>query len=96
MVNISVLRTWIAKKVTDIIRFEDDIVVEFAFSMLEETETPFPDPKKMQVNLLGFMDKYGAAHFMEELWKLLLSAQETVGGVPAEVSLFALAFDIAS
>jgi hypothetical protein len=54
--------------------------------MLEETETPFPDPKKMQVNLLGFMDKYGAAHFMEELWKLLLSAQETVGGVPAEVS----------
>lgn len=40
----------------------------------------------MQVNLLGFMDKYGAAHFMEELWKLLLSAQETVGGVPAEVS----------
>jgi serine/arginine repetitive matrix protein 1 len=46
-----------------------------------------PDPKKMQVNLLGFMDKYGAAHFMETLWKLLISAQETVGGVPAEVRL---------
>jgi hypothetical protein len=41
----------------------------------------------MQVNLLGFMDKYGAAHFTETLWNLLISAQNTVGGVPAEVSL---------
>jgi serine/arginine repetitive matrix protein 1 len=40
----------------------------------------------MQVSLVGFMDKYGAAAFMDELWKLLLSAQATVGGVPAEVS----------
>lgn len=39
----------------------------------------------MQVNLTGFMDKHGAAAFMSELWKLLLSAQATVGGVPAEV-----------
>lgn len=31
------------------------------------------------------MDKYGAAAFMDALWKLLLSAQKTVGGVPAEV-----------
>jgi len=46
-----------------------------------------PDPRKMQVNLLGFMDKYGAAHFTETLWNLLISAQNTVGGVPAEVSL---------
>lgn len=40
----------------------------------------------MQVSLLGFMDKYGAAAFMDQLWTLLLSAQKTVGGVPAEVS----------
>lgn len=45
-----------------------------------------PDPRKMQVNLLGFMDKHGAAHFTESLWNLLISAQNTVGGVPAEVS----------
>lgn len=43
-----------------------------------------PDPRKMQVALVGFMDKYGAASFVDELWKLLLSAQATVGGVPAE------------
>lgn len=44
-----------------------------------------PDPRKMQVSLIGFMDKHGAAAFMEALWGLLISAQETVGGVPAEV-----------
>lgn len=43
-----------------------------------------PDPKRIQVALIGFMDKYAAAAFMDELWKLLLSAQGTVGGVPAE------------
>ena len=41
----------------------------------------------MQVNLVGFMDKHGAAAFMDQLWTLLLSAQQTVGGVPAEVSI---------
>jgi len=35
--------------------------------------------------MIGFMDKHGAAAFMEKLWTLLLSAQSTVGGVPAEV-----------
>ena len=45
-----------------------------------------PDPRKMQVSLVGFMNKYGAASFMEALWTLLLSAQSTVGGVPAEVN----------
>jgi serine/arginine repetitive matrix protein 1 len=49
-----------------------------------------PDPRKMQVNLTGFMDKHGAAAFMSELWTLLLSAQKTVGGVPAEVSFATL------
>ncbi|ORY32092.1 PWI domain-containing protein, partial [Naematelia encephala] len=85
-VNLSVLRPWIAQKITELIRFEDDVVVEYVYGMLEDKEKPNPDPKKMQVSLLGFMDKYGAAAFMEALWNLLLSAQNTVGGVPAEVS----------
>lgn len=34
------------------------------------------------------MDSYGAASFTSELWTLLLSAQETVGGVPAAVGRF--------
>ncbi|ORX39606.1 hypothetical protein BD324DRAFT_614315 [Kockovaella imperatae] len=83
-VNLSVLRGWIAQKVTELIRIEDDVVVEYVFGMLEDKDNPMPDPRKMQVSLVGFMNKYGAAAFMEALWTLLLSAQNTVGGVPAE------------
>ncbi|KAK8870059.1 hypothetical protein IAR55_000629 [Kwoniella newhampshirensis] len=83
-VNLSVMRGWIAQKVTELIKIEDDVVVEYVFGMLEDKENPTPDPRKMQVSLVGFMDKHGAAAFMDALWKLLLSAQSTVGGVPAE------------
>lgn len=34
------LRPWIAKKVTEMIKFEDDVVVEYVFGMLEDRETP--------------------------------------------------------
>ena len=102
-VNLSVLRPWIAQKVTELIKIEDDVVVEYAFGMLEDRDNPvgpfaasgyeqgltplsqIPDPRKMQISLVGFMDKHGAAAFMEGLWPLLLSAQATVGGVPAAV-----------
>ncbi|WWC61434.1 uncharacterized protein I303_104018 [Kwoniella dejecticola CBS 10117] len=83
-VNLSVLRPWIASKVTELIKIEDDVVVEYVFGMLEDKEKPIPDPKKMQISLVGFMDKHGAAAFMDALWHLLLSAQKTIGGVPAE------------
>lgn len=36
----------------------------------------------MQINLTGFLESK-TADFMLELWKLLLSAQESVGGIPA-------------
>ena len=85
-INVQVLREWVTKKITEILKFEDDVVVEYAFGILEDKENPTPDPRKMQVGLVGFMDQYGAAAFMSELWKLLISAQQMVGGVPAEVS----------
>lgn len=39
-VNISVLRPWIAKRVTELIKVEDDVVVEYVYSLLEDTEQP--------------------------------------------------------
>jgi serine/arginine repetitive matrix protein 1 len=39
-VNLSVLRGWIAKKVTELIRVEDDVVVEYVYGMLEDRDTP--------------------------------------------------------
>ena len=43
-----------------------------------------PDPKEMQMNLTGFLHSKYARIFLQELWDLLLSAQETVGGIPAK------------
>lgn len=42
----------------------------------------FPDPRKMQINLTGFLNGKNARSFMGELWDLLVSAQESVTGIP--------------
>ncbi|KJE91531.1 hypothetical protein CAOG_002659 [Capsaspora owczarzaki ATCC 30864] len=44
----------------------------------------FPDPRKMQLNLTGFLEG-NTPDFMLELWKLLLSAQSSPGGVPQQL-----------
>ena len=36
----------------------------------------------MQINLTGFLNQHSAT-FMNELWNLLLSAQNSIGGIPA-------------
>jgi hypothetical protein len=41
-----------------------------------------PDPRRMQINLTGFLNGKNARIFMSEMWDLLLSAQESVGGIP--------------
>lgn len=43
-----------------------------------------PDPKFMQINITGFLQSKNAREFMKELWTLLLSAQENIGGIPSE------------
>ena len=42
-----------------------------------------PDPKTMQINLTGFLQGKNAREFLRELWELLLSAQENIGGIPS-------------
>lgn len=42
-----------------------------------------PDPKFMQINITGFLQAKNAREFMKELWTLLLSAQENIGGIPS-------------
>lgn len=70
------------KKITDILHIEDDVVVEFVYNQLEEEK--FPCPKNMQINMTGFLNGRNARQFMDELWALLLSAQESESGIPAE------------
>lgn len=42
----------------------------------------YPDPKKIQINLTGFLHGKNAREFMAELWALLLSAQDNPTGIP--------------
>ncbi|KAI8925907.1 PWI domain-containing protein [Entophlyctis helioformis] len=76
-VKLGVIRSWIASKVVEILGIEDDVVIEYVFTLLEEES----DPKQMQIKLTGFLE-HGTPKFMEELWNLLLSAQSNFSGIP--------------
>ncbi|KAF7725274.1 Serine/arginine repetitive matrix protein 1 [Apophysomyces ossiformis] len=79
-VNLDVIKPWISNRITQLLGFEDEVVIDFTFGLLEEAN---PDPKMMQINLTGFLEK-NTQSFILELWKLLLSAQDAVGGIPKE------------
>uniref|UniRef100_A0A7N8YFM5 Serine/arginine repetitive matrix protein 1 n=1 Tax=Mastacembelus armatus TaxID=205130 RepID=A0A7N8YFM5_9TELE len=79
-VNLEVIKPWITQRVTEILGFEDDVVIEFIFNQLEEKH---PDSKMMQINLTGFLNGKNAREFMKDLWPLLLSAQDNIAGIPS-------------
>ncbi len=79
-VKLDVLKPWIAKRVAEILGIEDDVVVEFIFNQLEDEKEP--DPKKIQINLTGFLNGKNARVFMGELWGMLASAQKNESGIP--------------
>ncbi|OQD77318.1 hypothetical protein PENDEC_c003G00445 [Penicillium decumbens] len=80
-VNIEVMKKWIASRISKILGDEDDIVIELCFNLLEGSR--YPDVKTLQLQLTGFLDK-DTTKFCQELWSLLLSAQENPQGIDAE------------
>ncbi|KAF2146690.1 uncharacterized protein K452DRAFT_218881 [Aplosporella prunicola CBS 121167] len=80
-VNVEVMKKWIASKLQEILG-DDDIVIELCYNLLEGDR--FPDIKKLQIQLTGFLDK-SAPSFCKELWNLCLSAQSSPQGVPKEL-----------
>ncbi|TVY38739.1 PWI domain-containing protein [Lachnellula occidentalis] len=81
-VNVEVMKKWIAGKIAEILNNDDDVVIELCYNLMEGAR--FPDVKKMQIQLTGFLDK-DTAPFCKELWKLCLSAQSNPQGVPKEL-----------
>ncbi|PBP24598.1 hypothetical protein BUE80_DR004413 [Diplocarpon rosae] len=81
-VNAEVMKKWIAGRISEILGNEDDVVIELCFNLIEGVR--FPDIKKMQIQLTGFLDK-DTATFCKDLWKLCLSAQANPQGVPKEL-----------
>jgi len=80
-VNMDVMKPWIAKRVTELLGgLEDEVLIGLVYNELEQKDV---DPKQIQINLTGFLEK-NTSLFMKELWTLLASAQQTKGGVPQQ------------
>ncbi|CAM9101320.1 unnamed protein product [Choristocarpus tenellus] len=79
-VNTDVMKRWIAQRITSLLGFEDDIVVGTCVNYLSEEGKL--DPKRLQLQLTGFLEK-STSTFMEELWGLLVDAQNSLGGIPS-------------
>ncbi|KAG1713302.1 hypothetical protein DVH05_001022 [Phytophthora capsici] len=79
-----VINQWVTERITQLLGFEDDIVVSMAINLLEPKVDEKLDPKQLQMALTGFLEKQ-AGLFMEELWNLLLSAQSNPTGIPSAI-----------
>lgn len=77
-VQMDTMLPWITEQVTKYLGFEDEVVIGYIKGSLEK---PKVDPKVMQLNLQGFLNDNTKA-FMRELWRLMLSAQESDAHTP--------------
>jgi len=80
-VKLDVIKPWITQKITELLGFEDEVLIGYINSLLEEKQEP--DPKHLQINITGFLAK-DATQFVLELWQLLISAQNNIVGIPPE------------
>lgn len=81
-VNIDVIKPWITCKLNDLLGLEDDVVVEYVFTQLEDRNL---NPKVMQINLTGFLNARRAREFMAELWQMLAESQASPDGIPSSL-----------
>ncbi|KAF5191992.1 Serine/arginine repetitive matrix protein [Thalictrum thalictroides] len=79
-VKMDVIKPWIATRVTELLGFEDEVLIGFIYELLEKKDV---NGKEVQIQITGFMEK-NTGKFMRELWGLLLSAQKNASGVPQQ------------
>lgn len=86
-VNLEVISRWVGERLTEILGFEDEVVIGLVTNLLSQRTDAFSgqvkklDPKALQVQLTGFLEKQ-AAPFVAELWTLLVDAQDSPYGIP--------------
>ena len=79
-VNFEALKPWVSEQVTQILGIDDEVVIELIFSFLENER--YPNAKKLQILVTGFLQSKPARIFIGQLWDLLLSAQENPAKLP--------------
>jgi serine/arginine repetitive matrix protein 1 len=75
-VQLDLIKIWIERRIEELIGDEDEILNNYAISIIEDAIDKKEDlcPMKMQISLTGFLEDNSSV-FMEELWALFLSAQ---------------------
>ena len=82
-VNMETMVPWITAEVQKYVGFDDEVLVGYVQSQLQPPDGSPVDPRAVQLNLMGFLEKHTST-FMAELWTLLLSAQRHPMGIPEE------------
>lgn len=82
-IRLELMRPYITNILSTLTTVEDEVMVEYVFSQLEEKQ--HPDGKLIQIMMTGFLGKTKARTFMGELWSTLLEAQNSPHGIPAEL-----------
>ena len=86
--ELAAIKPWITRRISELLGFEDEIVVDLCVSLLEDSSFDKKlCPKQIQLQLtgklpiiLGFLEKNSGV-FMLELWKLLIEAQNSENGI---------------
>lgn len=60
---------------------DDDVLANLVINFLD---CPEPDPRLIHINLSGFLES-NTSKFVESLWSLLVSAQDTPSGIPQKI-----------
>eukprot|EP00877_Chromochloris_zofingiensis_P013441 jgi/Chrzof1/8350/Cz03g07060.t1 len=78
-VNWTVMKEWIAKRVTELLGIEDEVLIGTIHNQLIDEQDV--DGKRLHMDLVPFLEK-NTSLFMKELWALLSSASSNETGIP--------------
>lgn len=84
-VNLPALKAWGMRRLVELMGSEDEIAQALVQDVLD---SPKPDPLQLEGGLAGLMDDAVRAKFVEDLWKLMVAAQEAPDGTPPELKDF--------
>ena len=76
------MKPWIKEQIDSILGFEDDVVINLIYNLLEKDT--HPDARAITVKLMGFLEG-DTMEFMNNLWNHLLDANQNELGIPTKL-----------
>lgn len=79
-VNLEVIKSWLEKKLDELVP-NDDILVDYTYELIQNKS----EIKYIHQQLIEFLGEEEAVNFCQELWKLMISAQDDKDGIPPQL-----------